>query len=199
MGEPALRKLPRAPAGTRRALDHHMTPRTLVVYYSRSGHTKNVAERIASALGADLEAVVDRTQRSGVLGYLRSGFEAFFDRPVEIAPTMFSPASYDLVIIGTPIWNMSVSSPIRAYLLRHRGALPNVAWFCTCGSSRAERVFGQMERLCGKRATATLRLREGEIDDAAPAIERFVVQIRTAIPPEPVVRAPAPQPPRPVP
>lgn len=176
-----------------------MTPRTLVVYYSRSGHTKRVAEQIAGALGADLEAIVDPTRRSGVLGYLRSGFEALFDRPVELAPSRLSPASYQLIVIGTPIWNMSVSSPVRAYLLRHRNVLPNVAMFCTCGGSGSDRVFGQMERLCGKHPIATLRLREGEVDGAGPAVERFVSQIRAALPPEPAVRAPAPEPPRPAP
>ena len=47
----------------------------LVVYFSRTGHTRVLAEGIARALGADLEEIRDRTDRTGLLGWLRSGAE----------------------------------------------------------------------------------------------------------------------------
>jgi hypothetical protein len=40
----------------------------LVVYFSRTGYTRRMAEEIARTIGADLEEIRDPTKRSGLLG-----------------------------------------------------------------------------------------------------------------------------------
>ena len=158
-----------------------MKPRILVVYFTRTGHTKQVAHSIAAALEADTEEIADPTTRSGVRGYLRSGFEAAFKRPVPIGPAVHDPAQYELVIVGTPIWNMSVSSPVRSYLDRHHGNLRGVAFFCTCGGQGGERAFAQMADVCGAKPAATLIVREADVERSAPAVERFAAELRQAL------------------
>ncbi len=158
-----------------------MPGRILVVYYSRSGHTKQIAQQIAQTLGADIEAIVDPTDRSGLLGYLRSGYQAYRERTVEIGPAVHDPSAYDLVVIGTPIWNMAVSPPVRSYVSRELGRLPAVAFFCTCGGRGGERAFAQMARVCGKGPAATLIVREAELARSAGAIARFSHDLAEAI------------------
>ena len=109
--------------------------RTLVVYFSLSGTTRKLAKIIAKELSADEEEVVDLTPRQGFLGYCRSLIEARWQLPPKIALAKHIPSSYDLVVIGTPVWAWSVSSPVRAYLLAHKASPPNVAFFCTMGCS----------------------------------------------------------------
>ncbi len=155
-----------------------MSPRILVVYFSRTGHTKQIAERLASTLGADLEAISDQTNRSGLLGYLRSGLEAFSRRVIDIGTSVHDPSSYDLVIVGTPIWNMALSSPVRSYLRRHGQQLRATAFFCTCGGSGAPRVFAQMAQLTRTPALATLAVREGELPRSGDAIAHFVTELQ---------------------
>jgi flavodoxin len=171
-----------------------MRPRILVVYYSRTGNTKRVARTIAAALDAEIEEIVDRTRRSGVLGYLRSAFQAALQRPAPIDPAVRDPAQYDLVIVGTPIWDMSVSSPVRSYLRRHRGSLRSAAFFCTCGGRGGERAFARMADVADARPVATLIVREAEVERSAPAVDRFAAEIRGKV----VSRgAPMPVPPSP--
>ena len=50
--------------------------RTLVVHYSRTGTTRKVAESLAAKLLCDSEVIIEERDRSGLLGYLRSLFEA---------------------------------------------------------------------------------------------------------------------------
>ncbi|MCD6363048.1 MAG: flavodoxin family protein [Synergistetes bacterium] len=50
--------------------------KTLVVVYSRTGITLSLAKKIARELQADLEIIRDNVNRKGVLGFLRSGYEA---------------------------------------------------------------------------------------------------------------------------
>lgn len=130
-------------------------PKVLVVYYSRTGTTRSVAEAIAAGLPADLEEIVDRDNRGGPLGYVRTPFEAIRHRPAAIAPTKHDPAAYDLVVIGTPVWAWSPSAPVRAYLMQNTNKLPQIAFFCVMGGAGSARAFGQMQALAGKPPQST--------------------------------------------
>jgi flavodoxin len=130
--------------------------RTLVVYFSRTGTTRKIAETIAKALGSDLEEIGDDTPRQGYLGYWRSLLEARRHATVGIAEAKRTPASYDLVVIGTPVWVWSVSSPVRMYLTTHKASLPDVAFFCTMGGRGSTSTFREMQTLSGKAPRAVL-------------------------------------------
>jgi len=136
---------------------------TLVVYYSRTGTTRKLAEQIAEALDADVEEIIDRKDRSGVLGYLASGKDALIRKEADIRPPSRGPSRYRLVVVGTPVWAFSMSCPIRAYLARQKEGLPDVAFFLTTGGSAIERTFTHMEELCGKSPVATLGLRRKDV------------------------------------
>lgn len=142
-----------------------MNKKILVVHYSRTGHTRRVAQEIAATLRADVEEIVDPEDRMGILAYFRSGWEAFSGREAGIREPLKDPAGYDLVIVGTPVWNWSLSTPVRAYLARRqqRLARPPVAFFLTHGGSGAQRVFGQMEELLGKAPLDVMAVREVEL------------------------------------
>lgn len=137
--------------------------RILVAYYSRTGHTRQIAEAIAADFGADIEQVEDVNSRAGMLGYLRSGWEAFIKRPGHIRPVQTGPSQYDLIALGTPVWMMNLPPPIRAYIAEHGTGFKKVAFFCTEGSAGGEGVFKQMANLCRKQPVATLVVTESEI------------------------------------
>lgn len=155
--------------------------KTLVVFYSRSGHTREVGHRVAAALHADMEEIGDRVNRRGVFGFLRSGRDAWFERRTELLPVARDPGAYDLVIIGTPIWNMSLSTPVRTYLQDHRSRFREVAFFCTMGGFGAERVFEKMSKETGHQPVATLALTERDLvsPDLAVAIRSFTYRLKT--------------------
>jgi NAD(P)H-dependent FMN reductase len=146
-----------------------MERRTLVVSFSRSGHTRRVARAIARALGADREELRDKVDRSGLAGYLRSAAEALLCASTELRPPRRDLAAYDLVVVGTPVWAASVSSPVRTFLWTARARLPAVAFFATLGGIGSERAFDQMRALAGKAPVATLALREKELARGVPA------------------------------
>lgn len=77
--------------------------KTLVAYYSRTGTTRRVGEAISELLKCDIENIVDKKSRAGVLGYLAAGRDATMKRLTEIESPKFDPATYDLVVVGTPI------------------------------------------------------------------------------------------------
>jgi flavodoxin len=150
--------------------------RILIVYYSRSGTTRKVAESLAAALKCDSEEIVEAKSRSGILGYLRSVIEARRRSPAAIALPTRDPSSYDLIVIGTPVWAWSLSSPVRAYMMANAARLPAVAFFCTLGGAGSDRAFAQMQDVAGKppRASFAVTAQDVASGASAPRLAGFV-------------------------
>lgn len=154
--------------------------RTLIVCYSRTGHTEQLAEEIAARCEADVDKIHDDgVDRRGLWGYLRSGWQAFSGAAPAIGQAARNPADYELVVIGTPVWNWSLAAPVRTYVQRHAGQFKQVAFFCTEGGSGDRRVFDELQRICGKPPLATLAVKAGELDplEHAQPLKRFVAQL----------------------
>ena len=109
--------------------------KTLVVYYSRTGNTKKIGDEIAAALEADVEELKDDVNRGGPVGFVKSGREAKSGTLVNLDPLLHEPSTYDLVVIGTPVWARTMCSPVRTFLLNNDLGNARVAWFCTVGAS----------------------------------------------------------------
>ena len=144
----------------------------LVVYYSRSGNTRRVAEAVASACDATLLELVDTANRAGFKGYMKSGKDAMLSKRTEIEPPKQRADEYDLVIVGTPVWAFTMTPAVRTYLEQERNAIRKAAFFCTMGGSGANRTFNTMKRTCGKTPCATLALSERE--SKSEKLDKFV-------------------------
>jgi len=138
-------------------------PKILVIFYSRSGTTRRIATALSATLGGSVEEIVEGKGRGGFLGYGRSLIEARRKRLPSILPAKNDPSSFDLVVIGTPVWAWSVSSPVRAYLTANKDRLPAVAFFCTLGGAGAESAFAQMRGIVGKPPRATCAITAGDV------------------------------------
>ena len=114
--------------------------KSLVVYYTRTGNARFVAETIAAEIGADVEEVIDLKKRTGALGYLSGGSDARRGKETEISPTKKSPAEYDLVIVGTPVWAGRPAPAILTYLKKHDFADKKVAVFFTQGGKKPQAI-----------------------------------------------------------
>jgi flavodoxin len=137
----------------------------LVAYYSRSGFTSAVAREIARICHADLEPIKDIRGHGQGGSYMRSALEAALHLSTTNRRVQHQPDSYDLVIIGTPIWCWNIASPVRAYINSHRALFKHVAFFCTYGGSGQGKVLQDLAALADQPAVATLELTDQEIND----------------------------------
>jgi flavodoxin len=156
-----------------------MAQKALVVYYSRTGTTRKVAEAIAAMLPCDVEEIVDTKSRSGVGGFLRSGKDATLKALTTIQEPVKDAAAYDLVVIGTPVWAWTMSTPVRTYISRYADKLHKVAFFLTTGWTGMDRTFRHMEELSGRKPVAVLGLLMNEVAKGAPTskVKAFVAQL----------------------
>ena len=128
----------------------------LVVYYSRTGNTKRVAEEIAGKLGADIEQIIDKKDREGMTGYVGAGKDAKMKNSTEIAETVKNPGNFDLVIIGAPIWMGNVTPAVHTYLVKNKSAFKQVAFFCTAGHYGIETISKDLEGYADRKAIAVI-------------------------------------------
>ena len=131
-------------------------------------------------LGGALEEITETRDRAGLFGYWRSVFEARRQRPATIVAAKKDPSSFDLVVIGTPVWAWSLSSPVRAYLAANRAHLPEVAFFCTLGGAGASAAFTQMQAVVDKppRATCAVTARDIEAGKEGALLAAFGAALR---------------------
>jgi flavodoxin len=107
--------------------------KSLVVYYSRTGKTKFVAETIAEKFGSDIEEIVDLREREGKMGWMSATRDASNEKETLIAPTKKNPKDYDLLIIGTPVWAFNLTPAIRTYINNSDLSGKKIALFFTLG------------------------------------------------------------------
>ncbi len=156
--------------------DSAAAPRILVAYYSRTGTTQAVADELASRLGADVEAITDTRNRTGLWGWLGAGRDASKKSKTVIGPLGHDPAEYDLVVLGTPVWAWNMTPAIRTYILANREKFKKVAFFCTMGGAGDAKTFAGMAELCGQKPLATMALKADEVKmrQYQSAVSRFV-------------------------
>ena len=135
-----------------------------VVYYSRTGTTRKVAEKLVALLQCPKEEIYDTVNRKGTLGWLSAGKDATTKKLTKLEKVNIDPTPYSIIVIGTPTWNHTLSSPIRTYCTQYKDRFKKVAFFCTYQYTD-DNPFKEMELLCGKVPVATLRLhRKKEVD-----------------------------------
>jgi flavodoxin len=135
--------------------------KTVVAYYSRTGHTKFIAEKIAQKLGADLCEIIDKKKREGKLGFLGGGNDALREKLTDIEVSK-PIEGYDFVIIGSPVWAGKIAPAIRKFIVTNNFTEKMVALFVTLDGNKPEKSLENM-----KAAISTKRL-IGEIGFIRP-------------------------------
>lgn len=155
--------------------------KVLVVYYSRTGTTKKVAQAISDKLGGDIEEIIDKKDRKGLKGYLIAGKDAATKKLTEINKSEKDLSLYDIVAVGTPVWAFTMTPAIRTYLTQNKERLKNVAFFCTQGSLGSKRTFKDMEKIVGRKPQAVFEVTTKEVvkETYIPHIEKFFEKIVT--------------------
>lgn len=137
----------------------------LIVYYSRGGNTRTVAQALAQAVGGDIEPIVDMEKRSGFTGFVRSGYEALFSKLTRIGEMRYDPAAYDLVVVGSPVWAGRPSTPSISFLKKYQAQIQRLALFVTHADAenQYEQVLRAMEHAAGKKSVGWLSLPSAQI------------------------------------
>ena len=103
-------------------------------------------------------------------------------RVIDIGAPTKNPSDYDLIILGTPVWAHNMCSPLRSYIAAQKERFRAVAVLCTQGGSGANKVIGDVAKLCGRTPVASLVLNEGEIKNRqySAKLDGFIESVTVA-------------------
>lgn len=124
--------------------------KSLVVYFSRTGTTKAVAEEIQSLTGSDL------VELKTVVPYPSSYDECLAQAQEErannarpkLSATISNMSEYDTVYVGYPIWCYTAPMAIFTFLESYDFTGKTVIPFCTSGSSSITQSVTEIRSVC---------------------------------------------------
>jgi len=90
--------------------------KALVIYYSRTGNTRIVAETLQESLSADLQEIKDLKDRSGIRGFISGMIDVKKNPITAIDPKTVDLSRYRLIFICSPVWGMKLAPAITTFL-----------------------------------------------------------------------------------
>ena len=135
--------------------------KTVVVYFSLENNTKYLADYIAKELNAKVIRLfpVKEYPTGKVSKYFWGGKSVTFGERPKLETYQFNANDYDLVILGTPIWEGTFTPPLRTFLKQVSMTGKKVAFFASCSGGSTERCFAQLEKeIPNCTVLATLRI-----------------------------------------
>ena len=126
--------------------------KTLIVYFSWSGHTRTVASYIKEFTGADMVEIEVQEPYSSVYNEVTARARHELDN--DIRPALKTKVEnmdeYDILIVGTPIWGSHLSTPVKSFLASYDLTGKKILPFCTHGGSGTAQSVNDIRDVCPK-------------------------------------------------
>ncbi len=144
--------------------------KTLVVYYSRTGATRSIAEELAQSLDAEIAEITSPRFHLGPFGYFRAGFDSVRGKLPPIDAPALDFGVYDLVLVGAPIWTSYPALPVRSFFAGAQSLGRETALFFTCeGHSPVQAAVDEVRRLWPHTVKDAIAVNMKEQDEVARA------------------------------
>lgn len=110
--------------------------KALVVYYSLSAHTKDIAERIQKQTGADIyEIKTTAVLPTGPKLHLAVKEQLKSEKYPQLSGNLPDFSQYDIIFVGAPVWWYTMATPLYAFLESADFQGKKVVPFSTQGSN----------------------------------------------------------------
>jgi flavodoxin len=156
--------------------------KTCIIYHSYSGVTRGIAEKTSAACGGDLIEVAPKDNYSTLSAYSLGCIRARKETCDPISPDSIDVSSYDLIVIGTPVWAWKATPVINGAISALKGCEGKPAViFATCGSSAKDTlpIMRSKLELKGVRVTGEVVFNKQEIS-GNEKINDLVTAVRAA-------------------
>lgn len=126
--------------------------KVLIVYYSRTGTTKQLGDYIHQRVGGDVVEIEPVTPYSDwyMIAVCAATKELMMKSVRPIKTHVENIAEYDTIFIGTPIWCWTAAGPVKTFLQEHNLEGKKVYPFSVWGGSGECTTYTDMQALAPK-------------------------------------------------
>ena len=151
--------------------------KSLIIYYSQTGRTKALAEKIESRFHCDVIALTPQKKYGNyLLAVLQAGWEKITRRIPGVTASIPNTSQYDAIFIGYPVWYYDVPAFMTQFLKKCDFENKTVIPFATSGSTDIIATLQTLETACAGavvRHPFICRRRDGDTSKAwLDAIEK---------------------------
>jgi flavodoxin len=121
----------------------------LIVYYSRSGNTREAAKKLAENIDCEITEIISKKKFKGPFGWLSGGRMSMAEKTVDIIEPDLNPENYETLILCSPVWASNIPCPVRTWLNSNKGKYSRIAYLLTYSGGGAEKVLSKLTELGG--------------------------------------------------
>lgn len=153
----------------------------LVVYFSHSGNTKEIANQIKDLTGGDIFEI------QPIKAY-PSDYQACVDQAKKEINANYKPAlktklksisSYDIIFVGSPCWWATMAPPVATFLSSYDFTGKTIVPFMTHEGSRMGRYASDIKKLCPKaKILEGLPVRGSNVKEAKGNVNKWLREIK---------------------
>jgi flavodoxin len=118
----------------------------LVVYFSKTGHSKHIAEYIARLIDCDIEMIKPQRDISNFMGQAIEAFLSSIGKGSKIYPSDVPVSKYENIIICCPIWCSNLPAPILTYLDQRKERFKNLNLILSSSKFDDEKIITKIEQ-----------------------------------------------------
>jgi len=116
--------------------------KTLILYYSYTGHTKKIAQELAAKESYDIEEIKDIYRPGKLKAYVSGCFAAMRGKAWPIQSLEVNLAAYDRIILLSPVWAGNPPPAVHAVLQQlPAGKNLSVKMISASGESRCKQLI----------------------------------------------------------
>ena len=131
--------------------------KTLIAYYSKTGNTRRVAEKVQTALSCDFD-------------------EIQFNQDSRSVVSALNPEDYDLVILMCPIWGFTLSEPMALYLHQHKANIRRYRLAVTCGGMGLRGCISNCNKILAAPPEAAVKIKAKSIRNDSFSIPDIIAK-----------------------
>jgi len=121
-----------------------------VLYFSRSGNSKRIADKVAKKIGCETIEITDNVSWKGIFGFVKGGYYSLHKKVTKISlENDYNPAEADNIILVVPLWAGGTAPAGYSFLQNEIGHIKNLYFIVSSDGSAPDKAFLKLEAMVG--------------------------------------------------
>lgn len=121
-----------------------------VLYFSRSGNSKRIAEKIAEKLGCTTIEITDNVSWKGFFGFMKGGFYSINQKLTGIKlENDYNVSEADNIVLVVPLWAGNTAPAGYSFLMKEMKNIKNLYMVICNDGSDFDKAYTKLQKMVG--------------------------------------------------